>query len=195
MRKFGSTHTALSQSGLQGVLAKALLPFAVPILLTFALVLVIGDQWPRDIAPGSGLKLAGLGATALTALVVWRNAITGAQHDNIRKLAALLCVVTGVMGWPVWSVGVLPSINGAMLHNQSTIRMTLERTEVTHKSKSRDLYYWAWLKAEHGDPVIESGRYFIPKDFYERLAMESPPAVDVSVAQGLLGAQVIIKFE
>lgn len=179
----------------QSLFGKVLLPFALPILLTFALLLLVGNHWPRDIAPGSGLKLAGLCATAITAFVVWRNAIARVDDHKARTFAALLCAVTGLMGWPVWSVGVLPSLNGAVLRNQSTVRMTLERTEVTHKSKSRELYYWAWLKADRDNGVAGSGRYFISREIYERLEKASPATVDVTVAQGLLGAQIVRGYD
>lgn len=179
----------------QNLFAKVLLPFALPILLTIALLLLVGNHWPRDIAPGSGLKLAGLCATAITAIMVWRNATARLDDHQVRGFAALLCALTGLMGWPVWSVGVLPSLNGANLHSQSTVRMTLERTEVTHKSKSRELYYWAWLKADRANRLAGSGRYFISREIYERLQKTSPATVDVTVAQGLLGAQIVRGYD
>lgn len=179
----------------QSVFAKILLPFAVPVLITFALLLLVGNHWPRDIAPGSGLKLAGLGASAITALAVWHSAVTRVQAPKARKGAALLCAVTGLMGWPVWCVGVLPSINGAALNSQTTVRMTLERIEVTHASKSRALYHWAWLKAGRDDSVIGSGRYFISNEIYDRLEKTRPGTVKVTVAEGLLGAQIVRGFD
>ncbi len=42
----------------QTFFVKLMLPFAVPITVTMALVLAVGERWPRSIAPGSGLKLA-----------------------------------------------------------------------------------------------------------------------------------------
>lgn len=174
---------------------KAMLPFAAPILLTFALVLLIGNHWPRDIAPGSGLKLAGLVTTAMTAFGVWRYSIAQLSAPKLRKFAAVLCAVTALLGWPVWSVGVLPSVNGAIVRGQSTVRMTLERTEVTHASKSRELYHWAWLKPYRNDAVIGSGRYFISEDVYNRLEKTSPATVGVTVGQGLLGARIVLGYD
>lgn len=174
---------------------KAMLPFAAPILLTFALLLLVGNHWPRDIAPGSGLKLAGLVTTAVTAFGVWRYSIAQLSEPKLRKSAAILCAVTALLGWPVWSVGVLPSVNGAIVRGQSTVRMTLERTEVTHASKSRELYHWAWLKPDRSDAVIGSGRYFISEDIYNRLQETSPAKVEVMIGQGLLGARIVLGFD
>ncbi|KPF92233.1 hypothetical protein IP81_09585 [Novosphingobium sp. AAP83] len=191
MKRTSSQRTAMPQS----LFVKAVLPFAAPILLTFALVLLVGNHWPRDIAPGSGLKLAGLIATAATAFVAWRYSAAQLDEPKACKFAALLCAVTALLGWPVWSVGVLPSVNGAIVRGQSTVHMTLERTEVTHASKSRKLYYWAWLKPDQSDAVIGSGRYFISEDVYNRLEKTSPATVKVTVGQGLLGARIVLGYD
>lgn len=190
MNRTSSQHTAAPPS----LFAKAMLPFAAPILLTFALVLIVGNHWPRDIAPGSGLKLAGLAITAMTAFGVWRYSMAQLSEPKVRKLAAFVCSVTALMGWPVWSVGVLPSVNGAIVHGQSTVRMALERTEVTHASKSDKLYHWAWLKPEGRDALISSGRYFISEDVYNRLEESSPATVEVTIGQGLLGARIVLGY-
>ena len=175
-------------------LGKLLLPFAVPILLTLALLLLVGDRWPRDIAPGSGLKLAGLCASALVAFAVWRFVVRDVTDKRARKFAALLCALTGLMGWPVWSVGVLPSLNGSNLSGERTVRMALERIEATRKSKSRGYYHWAWLKADSDNFGVRSGRYFISEGIYDLWGREAPAMVDVTVAQGALGALVVTGF-
>lgn len=171
------------------------LPFALPILATFALVLVIGDQWPRNIAIGSGLKLAGLCATAITAFVIWWRAVRKMHDRRIRAFAAIFCGVTGLMGWPVWTVGILPSVNGAVLSPPSHVPMTLERIEMTPKSKSRGFYHWAYLKSTNSNSPIQSGRYFISEADYQRFDSNRPAAVDVTVARGLLGADVILGYQ
>ena len=179
----------------QGALAKSVLPFAVPILLTFGLLLLVGDRWPRDVAPGSGLKLAGFFATVITACAVWHHAVGRVEDRKARQFVALVCALTGLMGWPVWSVGVLPSINGSVQRNHHTVRMTLERTEVTHASKSRNLYHWAWLRADGGTHARLSGRDFITGALYESLGNASSAQVDVTFAEGLLGAQTVLGFD
>lgn len=172
-----------------------MLPFAVPILLTFALVLLVGDKWPRDIASGSGLKLAGLCCAAVTSLIVSLCAVGQLTDRRVRAFGGILCAATGLLGWPVWSTGVLPSINGAALSEPIIVPMTLERTETTHKSKSRDLYHWAWLRAQDDDSLIASGRYFVSETVFERLNTLERGTVGVTVAKGLLGAQVVIGFD
>lgn len=191
MKTTGASRAVVPQTAI----AKIVLPFAVPIMLTFALLLLIGSTWPRDLAPGSGLKLAGLCATAITTFAVWRNATSQVENPKVCKAVAVLCAITGLMGWPVWSVGVLPSVNGAALHDHAKVRMRLERTEITHASKSRELYHWAWLKAERDNAAIGSGRYFIANDVFDRLSRTAPSTVDVTIAQGLLGARVVLAFE
>lgn len=177
------------------LLVKPLLPFALPILVTFALVLLVGEGWPRQIAAGSGLKLAGLVATAATAVAASRWAVRGVDHRQIRRFAAVLCAATALMGWPVWTMGVLPSINGAALGEERAVRMTLERLETTTRSRSRELNHWAWLTAPDGDETLASGRYFISEEVYDRWQKTNPASVEVTVAQGLLGAQVVTGFE
>lgn len=175
--------------------AVLLLPFAVPILITFALIILVGNQWPRDIALGSGLKLAGLCFTAVTAVVVWLFAVRHVEDKRVHVFAAVLCGVTGLMGWPVWSTGVLPSINGSLLAAPITVPMSLERIETTPKSKSNGLYHWAWLKADNGGSAINSGRYFITEDVFRRFQNTKQVTVNVTVARGLLGAQVVTGFD
>ena len=131
----------------------------------------------------------------MTAFGVWRYSIAQLSEPKARKFAAVLCAVTALLGWPVWSVGFLPSVNGAIVRGQSTVRMTLERTEVTHASKSRELYHWALLKPDRSDAVIGSGRYFISEDVYNRLQETSPATVGVTVGQGLLGARIVLGYD
>ena len=64
----------------------ALLPFAIP--AGFTLLLALGFNWPRDLAPGSGLKLAGFVATAATALAVWGYSVRGLDDRQARGRAA-----------------------------------------------------------------------------------------------------------
>ena len=174
--------------------AKLMLPFALPILLTFALLIVVGDRWPRDIAPGSGLKLAGLVTTALTAAAIWHFLVRGQSNEQVRKFAALACLVTGLMGWPVWTVGLLPSANGAALGTERSVQMVFDRTETTTQSKSRELNYWAWLKPGAEDAPLQSGRYFIPQSRHDDWSQRRPATVEVTYAEGALGAVVITGY-
>jgi hypothetical protein len=174
--------------------AKLLLPFAIPILVTFALVLTVGESWPRNMAPGSGLKLWGLCAAAVTTVLVWRFATSGIADLRVHKVAAVICGVVGLMGWPVWSVGVLPSINGISLASEETAPMTLERMEVTTVSRSSDLNHWAWLRPEAADSPLDGGRYFIPEATYDDWNSQPPRSVTVISARGLLGARVVTGF-
>jgi hypothetical protein len=175
--------------------AKLMLPFAIPMLVTLALVLLVGESWPRNIAPGSGLKLAGFVATALTGAMVWHRITRSIADRRAHKMAALVCAVTGLMGWPVWSVGVLPSVNGIRLGPPEAVRMALERTEVTTVSKSSQLNHWAWLQPASPGPEAEAGRYFIPEATYQQWASERPRTVTVTFARGLLGARVVVGYQ
>lgn len=171
------------------------MPFVIPILLTFALVVFVGDSWPRNISPGSGLKMPGFVAAVLTSLIVWHLITRSIADRRIHEVAALICGVVGLMGWPVWSVGVLPSVNGLSLGPERALQMSLERTEVTTVSRSRDLNHWAWLRPEGANNSAHAGRYFIPEGIYQNWNSRQPSTVTVTIAEGLLGAQVVTSFE
>lgn len=177
-------------------LGQCLLPFALPILVTLVIVLTIGEAWPRNIAPGSGLKLAGLVATALTAAGVWRWATRQVENRSACRFVAMLCGMTALMGWPVWSVGVLPSINGMALGPAQQTPMRLERLEITTTSRGgRGVYHWAWLVPLHEPSPIAPGRVFIPADVHAKWDAAQPKTVTLRHAQGLLGAEVLTGFE
>lgn len=171
------------------MLAWAFLPFAVPVGL--ALILVLGTPFPREIAPGSGLKLAGLVATLLTAMAAWRIAVAGVADPAARRLGAAFALMVGLFAWPVWSVGVLPSVNGALLQDRRTVEMLVERTEATKQRRSRALNHWVWLVPPEGETGLVRGRIFIDAQTYERLSAGIGAPVRVDLATGLLGAVVV----
>jgi hypothetical protein len=164
-------------------------------LLTTALVILVGESWPRNIAPGSGLKLPGFGASALTSLIVWRSITRSMGDKRVYKMAAVMCGVVGLMGWPVWSVGVLPSVNGFSFGSQESVRMTLTRTEITTVSRSRAVNHWAWLRPEVPTARARAGRYFISEQIYQRWNDQRPSTVNVTISEGLLGAQIVTGYE
>lgn len=177
-----------------GFLPLTLLPFAVPFAVTLALLATVGEGWPRDIAPGSGLKLAGLMAAIATGACVWKWLAGRHEYARVRRLAAVICLVTGAMGWPVWTAGALPSVNGASLHDESVTPMRLDRLDVTHASKGPRLYYWARLEPLNAGARLAQGRYFIPEATYRRWAEARPRVVRVRHAKGLLGAEVVTQY-
>lgn len=154
-------------------------------------LLALTADWPRDIAPGSGLKLAGLGATVATALVAWGISIRGQEHPRTRRISALFCGMVALLAWPLWSVGVLPSVNGAVLRDPFEVEMLLQRTEATRQRRSPDYHHWAWLAAPKEGGGLPSGRYFIPETTYDRLTAERPATITAEGATGLLGAVVV----
>jgi hypothetical protein len=177
-----------------GLLLALALPFALPFVLTLLIVFLIGEAWPRNIAAGSGLKLAGLIASALAALLVWQRIVRAFADDRVHRFAALACAVTGLMGWPVWTVGVLPSVNGAKLGPRQVELMRVGRIDITRPSKGPGFYYWAWLEAAHPGASVGDGRYFVPEAAYARWAPRKPAMVRVMHARGLLGAEVVLDF-
>lgn len=190
MRKARSPRTNVPA----GFFPKLLLPFAAPILLSLLLALLVGETVPRTIAPGSGLKLPGLCCAALFAAIAWRWSIRCIEDRRAHTFAALACTVTGLLGWPVWTVGILPSVNGLSLKEAKTVRMILERTEVTSVSRSRTLNRWAWLKAENVASAAGSGRYSIPEEVYYDWSPMQRGVVTVTIARGLLGAVVVTGY-
>lgn len=177
--------------------AKVVLPFVIPALLTLVLVITVGESWPRQIAPGSGLKLAGLLASGFTAVIVFAAITRKVAESRVHKAGALLCAVTGLMGWPVWTLGVLPSVNGSQLGTAQATPMVLENTEITIASRSSDRYHWAWLRpaTAPGTDPMQADRYFISEELYTRWTANPPASVTLTTATGRLGAQVVTGFE
>lgn len=164
-------------------------------LLTAALVILVGESWPRNIAPGSGLKLPGFGASVLTSLMVWWLITRSIGDRRVHKMAAVMCGVVGLMGWPVWTVGVLPSANGFSHGRQESVRMALIRTEITTISRSRAFNHWAWLRPEVSTTGPKEGRYFISEQTYQRWNERRPSTVNVTISEGLLGAQIVTGYD
>lgn len=169
----------------------ALAPFALPILGTLLLVLLVGNHFPRDIAPGSGLKLAGLIAALLAGAGVLAVIHRRWPDPQARQLALALCGAASLMAWPVWTVGVLPSVNGMALADSETTAMHLTGLDVTHASKGRELYYWARLAPVNPGTRLGAGRYFIPRELHARWEAAKTQTVQVEHATGLLGAEVV----
>lgn len=164
-------------------------------LLTAALVILVGESWPRNIAPGSGLKMFGFGASALTSLIIWRFITRRIEDMRVLKVAAAICGVAGLMGWPVWTVGVLPSVNGFSVGSQESVRMTLMGTDITTISRSRAVNHWAWLRPEVPTARAKAGRYFISEQTYQRWNDQRPSTVKVTISEGFLGAQIVTGYE
>lgn len=139
--------------------------------------------------------MPGFGATIVTSFIVWRFTTRTIADKRVHEMAALICGVTGLMGWPVWSVGVMPSLNGISVGSQETVSMTFERTEVTTVKHSRALNHWAWLRPTGQDPSSRAERYFITEEEYQRWSDQRPSTVTVTFARGLLGAQIVMGFE
>lgn len=172
----------------------ALVPVALPAALMVAAVGFIGGDRPGDIAPGSGLKFVGLGATALTAWVAWRLAVRGSDDRRVRKLAGLLCVMVGLIGWPLWTLGVMPAVNAAVLRDERLVEMTFERTEATKISRSLEMNHWAWLRPKVEGAGIAAGRYLVPETTYDEWSAAPPDTVELRVATGLLGATTVLEL-
>ncbi len=168
-------------------------PFAVPIITTFALLLA-GNHFPRNIAADSSLGLAGFVASIAVMIVVNIAVAKQWRDPSARKFALAISALTSLMAWPVWTVGVSPSINGIATGPSQTSPMRLTRLDVTHASKSQKLYYWATLDPDMPQSLIGAGRYFIPFETYEQWQKAAPRTVRVSHATGLLGAEIVLGY-
>ena len=178
-------------------LLKTALPFVLPVALTFIFVILhtVGKGWPISIAPGSGLMFPGLIASAMFSTLAWR--ITGGHFDDkqVRKLAAIICAVTGLMGWPIWTKGVLPSINGAFLGQEHVEPMRLGKLDVSRPKGGRGSpNYSVGLEPVHPGGAIDGGRYYISEEVYQRLESQKPVAISVAHARGVLGAVVVTDY-
>ncbi|MFY7837536.1 MAG: hypothetical protein ACOVQ0_14780 [Novosphingobium sp.] len=178
------------------LLAQILLPFAIPVAITLALLLAVGEGWPRNIAPGSGLKLTGLIATALCGMAAWRWATRQVADGRVRRFAAILITITALMGWPVWAVGALPSLNGSSLGTPRQTDVQLVRLDITMPSRGHSgFYHWAWIAPRRATSPIGAGRVFIPEEAYRKWNAQRPATVTLRHANGLLGAEVLTGFD
>jgi hypothetical protein len=177
------------------LLLLALIPFCTPVILTLGFPAIGGSSCPRDLAVGSGLELAGLVATLVTAFLAWRVSVPGISDTRVRKMAGVFCLLVGLIGWPVWSLSALPFVNAVALQNERTIAMTLDRTETTTIRLSPKLHHWAWLAPKDAGAAVSPGRYFIPEATYERWTATKPASVNLQAATGLLGATVIADIQ
>ena len=170
------------------------LPFALPMLATLLLVLLVGNRFPRDIAPGSSLALPGLLAAVAVALVILRRVTQDWPQPEARKPALLFTGLASLMAWPAWTVGVLPSVNGLALGELNYATMQLRGLDMTYGRKGRTTYYWAQLEPQYPASAAGEGRYLIPFELHETWSRTRPAAVEVGHARGLLGAEVVRDF-
>lgn len=134
-----------------------------------------------------GLRLAaghGAGLGPEAALNAWLASVRGGVDPPARRLSGLLCDMVRLPVWPVWSLGVLPMINGARLYEPRAVVPTRERPEVTRLRRSRALSHWVWLVPREGvEP--EAGCHFLPESRRDRLVVEAPARLDVGAATGM----------
>jgi hypothetical protein len=176
-------------------LLKMALPFVLPVALTVFISLTVGENWPRSIAPGSGLMLPGLIASAMLSTLAWPITAGAFDDEQVRKFSAIICAVTGLMGWPIWTTGVLPSINGAFLGQEHVEPMRLGRLDVDRpKGGVGSPNYSVWLEPVHPGGAIDSGRYYISEEVYQRLESQKPVAISVAHSRGALGAVVVTDY-
>jgi hypothetical protein len=175
------------------LLLLAILPFPLTIVMTFAAMLLVGERYPRQVASGSSLSWWGLGLSLTvfaTVLLIVR------QHwseAGPRRFALALSGVTSLLAWPVWTTGILPSINGAMLGPHETSMMQVEKL-TTSRAKGNRIYHWATLRPLDNTSPIGAGRYFVPQDAYQRWQERPAQPARVIHAKGLLGARIAIAF-
>lgn len=171
------------------------LPLPLAVLSTFLCLFAVGNQAPRDIAPGCSLALPGL---------VWSLAILGAMAAYVRthwretaarRLNLLVGGLMSLIAWPIWTLGPLPSINGLSLNPAATSSMRLDDLTTSTVSKSRRLYYWAHLRPISAERPIAAGRYLISQTISEALKARKGGEVEVRHATGLLGAEVILNID
>lgn len=176
------------------VLLTAVLPAAVPVVLMLGLFLLNRHEQAAQVAPGSGLKVAGLVAAALTSVLVAVPAMRGVADGAMRRVVVVLCLGVGLIGWPIWTLGVMPWVNGLVLEEPRLVPMRLDRLEITTISRSREVNHWAWLTPVEPGSGLAAGRYFIPQDLHDRLAAGKPTTLTVEAARGLLGAEAVLSF-
>ncbi len=172
----------------------SVLPFPLAILSTIAFVLTIGTRYPRDIAPGSSLILPGLVLSIVVMLLVTAHVRRNWIEDAPRRFSLILCAITSLLAWPVWTVGILPSVNGISLGREQVSAMRLVGLSTTRAKSGRRLYYLATLEPGVRSAEIGAGRYFFSKEIYDRWQSRTGREVTVMHASGLLRAQAVLDF-
>ena len=76
------------------------------------------------------------------------------------------------MAWPVLTIGVMPTVNGARLGAPTITAMSIERLEITYASRSRGRYHWAHLRPPGANASLRAGRYFVSEAEYTRWSAE-----------------------
>ncbi len=187
-----TTPSKSTTPGMQAVIVLSVVPFPFAILFTILCLLIVGNTAPRQVAPGDGLALAGLATALCVAALVLLLVRRQTADARARQGSLLLLATTTLMSWPVWTVGVLPTINGAMRGPERATTMAIERLEVTTATKSHTLYHWAYLQPATAASDLRAGRYFVNQADHERWTATRATTVQVTHARGALGAEVIL---
>ncbi|MGB5076885.1 MAG: hypothetical protein WBO17_05340 [Sphingorhabdus sp.] len=186
--------TRTQQSGIQWAIPLAFTPFMFAIVATILLVLIVGNEVPRAVAYGSSLAIWGLGAAFLSAVLPLQFMQRKWPQPNMRRAGLIACGLAALMAWPVWTMGILPTVNGLVMGAITTSEMRLMRQETSHASKSRQIYHWAYLQPVSDETPLRAGRYFVTAQDYARWNSKRPDSIQVDHANGLLGAEVVLGF-
>lgn len=185
--------SAADKASGQRVLLWCLLPFAGPMLLSMALVLLttLGPPLPT-LAPGEGWRLAPWGAMA--ALLGWwwvvRRIGRTTQRADWRRAAAALALGMSVLSVPVWALGVMQWVNGRLAAEAQATRVPLQGLSTSAQSRSRTPYHWAHLPGD-AEAGLPAGRYLLDSGHHAAWTAQPPTTVTVHHARGLLGARVV----
>lgn len=177
----------------QRVLLWCLLPFAGPMVLSMALVLLttLGPPLPT-LAPGQGWRLAPWGT--LAALLGWwwvvRRIGRTTQRADWRRAAAALALGMSVLSVPVWALGVMQWVNGRFAAEAQATRVPLQGLSTSAQSRSRTPYHWAHLPGD-ATTGLPAGRYLLDSGHHAAWTAQPPATVTVHHARGLLGARVV----
>ncbi len=185
--------SAADKAAGQRVLLWCLLPFAGPIVLSIALVLLtaLGPPLPT-LAPGQGWRLATPGAVAALLGWLWVRRQIGrtTPRADWRRTAAALAQGTSVLSVPVWALGVMQSVNGRFAAEAQATRVPLQGLSTSTKSRSRTPYHWAHLPGDAATG-LPAGRYLLDSGHHAAWTAQPPATVTVHHARGLLGARVV----
>lgn len=184
----------LGSSPTQWILAIGFTPFVVSIITTMGLVFLVGDRVPRVIAPGSSLVAAGLSVTLLTGLFPLTTMWLRWSEPLARRQTILICGFAALMSWPIWTMGVMPTVNGMRFGPVHSTAMRLIRQEIRHASRNPTIYHWAYLRPAAADSGLTAGRYFVPTADYDIWSGAPPRNIQVHHATGLLGAEILFSF-
>jgi tryptophan-rich sensory protein len=190
-------------------------PFVGSVLLTMAFALLL-PWWsvPRTLVPGHGLVWQGLAVVVgVVAALQWRLR-KEVPPSQARRVLAWLTTLGALMAWPVVTMGLLPTVNGARLTAERVTQVQLMQLTTSPQKGQREPYHWARIvpldggtpgsqggqggKARNGASSagdVKAGRLLVSAADYAAWSQSGTNVLRITHSRGLLGARVVTDIQ